>query len=263
LPFSFGLDTFSSQNHELEDTKHASRSEPLSVHIGAKPGEIAGSVLLPGDPLRAKHIAEHVLENAVCYNEVRGMYGFTGTYKGTQVSVQGTGMGMPSISIYVNELISEYGAKNVIRIGTCGSLQADIQLKQILLAMSASSDSHANKLRFRGMDFSPTASFFLLNKAHDVALQKGIDVRVGCILSTDSFYDHDPEAWKLWADYGVLAVEMETSALYTLAARFNVEALSILTVSDSLPTGERASTEERQTTFTEMAEIALEVVRDL
>ncbi|MCG8608185.1 purine-nucleoside phosphorylase [bacterium] len=233
----------------------------MSVHIEAKKGDIAEIVLLPGDPLRAKFIAENLLENAVCYNEVRGMYGFTGTYKDTRVSVQGTGMGMPSISIYLNELISEYGANKLIRIGTCGSLQADIRLKQILLAMSASSDSHVNKLRFRGMDYSPTACFSLLKKAHDMASQTGTDVRVGPVLSTDSFYDDDPEAWKLWADYGVLAVEMETAALYTLAAKFKVEALSILTVSDSLPTGERASSGERQTTFTQMAEIALEVVR--
>jgi purine-nucleoside phosphorylase len=231
----------------------------MSIHIGAKLGDIASTVLLPGDPLRAKYIAEHILENATCYNEVRGMYGFTGTYKGKTVSVQGTGMGIPSISIYVNELISEYQATNLIRIGTCGGIQPDMQLRDVILAMTASTDSQINKLRFQGMDFSPTASFPLLKKAYDVAVEKGIDVKVGNVLTSDTFYQDDPDYWKFWANYGVLAVEMETAALYTLAAKFYVNALSILTVSDCLVTGQKATSEERQKAVTQMVEIALEV----
>ncbi len=231
----------------------------MSIHIGAKTGDIANTVLLPGDPLRARYIAEHFLEDAVCYNEVRGMYGFTGMYNGKKVSVQGTGMGVPSISIYVHELISEYQAANLIRVGTCGSIQPDMQLRDVILAMTASSDSSMNKLRFRGMDYSPTASFHLLKKAYDVALEKGVDVKVGNVLTSDTFYHDDPERWKLWANYGVLAVEMETTALYTLAAKFHVNALSILTVSDCVVTHQRATSEERQTAFTQMIEIALEI----
>lgn len=231
----------------------------MSIHIGAKAGDIASTVLLPGDPLRAKYIAEHFLENTICYNEVRGMFGFTGKYKGKAVSVQGTGMGIPSISIYVHELISEYDTTNLIRIGTCGGIQPDIQFRDVILAMTASSDSHVNKLRFHGMDYSPTASFSLLKKANDVALEMGINIKVGNVLSTDTFYHDDPDYWKHWANYGVFAIEMETSALYTLAAKFHVNALSILTVSDCLVTAQRATSEQRQKTFTEMIEVALEV----
>lgn len=233
----------------------------MSIHIEAKSGDIAKTVLLPGDPLRAKYIAEHILENATCYNEVRGMYGFTGIYKGKAVSVQGTGMGIPSISIYVNELIAEYQASNLIRIGTCGGIQPDIQLGDVILAMTASTDSQVNKLRFHGMDYAPTASFPLLKNAYDVALEKGIDVKVGHVFTSDTFYQDDPDYWKLWANYDVLAVEMETAALYTLAAKFHVDALSILTVSDDLVTDQKATSEERQKTFTQMVEIALEVAR--
>ncbi|WP_407309244.1 purine-nucleoside phosphorylase [Desulfosporosinus sp. SB140] len=230
----------------------------MSIHIGAKVGEIANTVLLPGDPLRAKFIAETFLESPVCYNEVRGMYGFTGTYQGKRISVQGTGMGMPSISIYVNELITEYKVQNLIRIGTCGGMQEDIHLKDVILAMSASTDSNMNKLRFNNMDFAPTANFSLLMKAYNNALKLGIPVRVGNILSTDTFYGDQPDDWKQWAKFGVLAVEMEAAALYTLAAKFNVKALGIMTVSDSLVTHEITTSEERQKTFRNMIEIALE-----
>ena len=231
----------------------------MSIHIGAKPGDIAETILLPGDPLRAKYIADTMLENVVCYNEMRGMYGFTGTYKGKTVSVQGTGMGQPSLSIYVNELISTYHVKNLIRVGTCGSLQADLQLREVILAMTASTDSSMNTIRFQGKDFAPTASFALLKKAYDVALEKGIAVRVGNILSSDTFYDDDPDSWKQWAAFGVLAVEMETSALYTLAAKFHVNALTLCTVSDSLVTKAKESAEARQTAMNQMIEIALEI----
>lgn len=230
----------------------------MSIHIAAKPGDIAETILLPGDPLRAKFIAETILENAACYNEVRGMYGFTGTYKGKKVSVQGSGMGIPSISIYAHELLTEYQVKNLIRIGTCGSILPEIHLRDVILAMSASTDSHINRLRFNGQDYAPTANFNLLKKAWDSAQAKGIDVHVGNILSTDTFYTDDPEAWKHWAEYGVMALEMETAALYTLAAKFKANALSILTVSDDIVREKIATSEERQTTFTNMVEIALE-----
>ncbi len=231
----------------------------MSIHIGAKKGDIAGTILLPGDPMRAKFIAENFLEDIICYNEVRGMYGFTGTYKGKRISVQGTGMGMPSHSIYVNELITEYGVKNLIRVGSCGSMSEEIKIRDIILAMGACSNSKMNEIRFKGADFAPTANFDLLLKAYQAAGEKGIDVKVGNVLSSDFFYEDDPEGWKLWSKYGVLAVEMETAELYTLAARYGVNALAILTVSDSLVTGELTTSEEREKTFTEMMEIALEL----
>ncbi|EYE88613.1 purine nucleoside phosphorylase [Fervidicella metallireducens AeB] len=229
----------------------------MSVHIGAKEGQIAETILLPGDPLRAKFIAENFLEDVICYNEVRGMYGFTGTYKGKRVSVQGTGMGVPSISIYVNELIESYGVKNLIRIGTCGAIQEDIKVRDIIFAMSASTSSSVNKLRFNGMDYAPTASFKLLKKAYDIAQEKGLDVKVGNVLTEDTFYHDDPNSWKIWSKYGTLAIEMETTALYTLAAKYKVDALTILTVSDHIITGELTTAQERQNTFTNMIEIAL------
>ncbi|OGD17056.1 purine-nucleoside phosphorylase [Candidatus Atribacteria bacterium RBG_19FT_COMBO_35_14] len=231
----------------------------MSIHIGAKKGDIASTVLLPGDPLRAKYIAENFLTEAICYNEVRGMYGYTGTYKGKRISVQGTGMGIPSISIYINELITNYKAKNLIRIGSCGSMQADIKIRDVILAMSASTDSNINKIRFYGMDYASTANFDLLKKAYDAALKKNIPIKVGSILTTDTFYNDDPNSWKHWANYGILAVEMETAALYTLAAKYKVNALSILTVSDSLVTREETTSEERQKTFSQMIEVALEL----
>lgn len=232
----------------------------MSIHIGAKPGDIAPSILLPGDPLRAKFIAETLLEDATCFNEVRGMLGFTGTYQGKRVSVMGTGMGVPSHSIYINELISEYGAKTLIRVGTCGGLQPDLEIGDIVLAMAASTDSHINRLRFDGMDFAPTASFSLLLKAYEAARAGNVNVRVGNILTSDTFYHDDPESWRQWAAFGVLVVEMETAGLYTLAAKFGVDALSILTVSDSLISGAKATPDQRERTFTRMIELALEIV---
>jgi len=231
----------------------------MSIHIGAKEGEIASTILLPGDPLRAKYIAENFLTDTICYNEIRGMYGYTGIYKKKRISVQGTGMGIPSISIYLNELITSYKARDLIRIGSCGSMQADIKIRDIILAISASTDSHINKIRFNGMDYAPTANFELLKKAYDIALEKDISVKVGSVLTTDTFYNDDPNSWKHWANYGILAVEMETAVLYTLAAKFKVSALSILTVSDSLVTREETTSEERQKTFNQMVEVALEL----
>lgn len=230
----------------------------MSIHINANQGDIASTVLMPGDPLRAKFIAETFLENAVCYNEVRGMYGYTGFYKGKKISVQASGMGVPSISIYAHELITSYDVKNIIRIGTCGSLQEEVKIKDVVMAMAASHDSNINLQRFEGMSYAPTASFELLNKAYDVAQRLGVQVKVGNILTTDTFYHDDPAEWKRWAKFGVLAVEMETVGLYTLAAKHGINALTILTVSDSLVTGEATSAAERQTTFTQMMNIALE-----
>jgi len=232
----------------------------LSLHINAKPGEIASTVLMPGDPLRAKFIAENFLENAVCYNEVRGMFGYTGFYNGKRVSIQGSGMGIPSISIYANELMTSYDVKNIVRIGTCGSLQDNVKIKDIVMAMSASHDSNINLQRFAGMTYAPTASFSLLKKAYDVAQSLGIEAKVGNVFTTDTFYHDDPEDWKRWKKFGVMAVEMETAGLYTLAAKHGVNALTIVTVSDSLVTGEATSAAERQTTFTQMMKIALEMV---
>jgi len=229
----------------------------MSVHIGAEKGAIAETVLLPGDPLRAKMIADTFLENAVCYNEVRGMYGFTGTWQGKRVSVQGTGMGIPSISIYVNELIREYDVKNLIRIGTCGAMKEAVGLRDVIIAMSACTDSNVNHLRFKGMNYAATASYQLLSKAVETAKEKGMTPRVGSVVTSDSFYQDDQDAWKLWAGYGVLAAEMETAELYTLAAKYGVDALAILTVSDHIVTHELTTAEERQNTFKQMIEIAL------
>jgi len=174
------------------------------------------------------------------------------------VSVQGTGMGIPSISIYANELITSYNVKKLIRIGTCGSINADVRVRDVILAMSACTDSSINKIRFKGMDFAPTASFELLKKAYDSAKELNINPKVGSVLTSDTFYGDEADSWKIWSKFGVQAVEMETAGLYTLAAKYGVEALSILTVSDSLVTGELTTAEERQTTFKQMIEIALE-----
>ena len=231
----------------------------MSIHIGAESGDIAATVLLPGDPMRAKYIAENYLEESYCYNQVRGMYGFTGRYQGNLVSVQGTGMGIPSISIYLHELINQYQVRTLIRVGSCGSLQSEIKVRDIVLAMSASTDSSINKIRFEGKDYAPTASYQLLRKAEKIAEQKKLPVRIGSVLTTDQFYHDDPDHWQIWANHGVLAIEMETAALYTLAAKFHVRALSILTVSDSLITGEETSSEEREMTFNQMVELALDL----
>ncbi|MDY0393165.1 purine-nucleoside phosphorylase [Virgibacillus halophilus] len=231
----------------------------MSVHIGAKAGEIADKILLPGDPLRAKFIAETFLESATCYNEVRGMYGFTGTYKGERVSVQGTGMGVPSISIYANELMQSYDVEKLIRVGTCGAIQKDVEVRDVILAQGATTDSRTNQLIFNGIDYAPLADFDLLKKAYEVGDAKGLHLRVGNVFTSDTFYRDNAEAvHELLAAYKVLAIEMETTALYTLAAKHGRQALSILTVSDHLLTGEETSSQERQTTFNEMIEVALE-----
>lgn len=232
----------------------------MSIHIGGIRGDVAETVLLPGDPLRAKFIAENILQDAKCYSEVRGMLGYTGFYQGKLVSVQGTGMGLPSHSIYVNELIDHFGVRTLIRVGSCGSFQENIKLRDVILAMSSCSESSFNQKTFKGMDFAPTASFELLQGAYQYARSKMPNVHVGSILSSDIFYNEDPEEWKLWAKYGVLGVEMETSALYTIAARKKCRALSVLTVSDSFITSEGSTAEERERTFTQMIDIALNAI---
>ena len=231
----------------------------MSVHISAKPGEIAETILLPGDPLRAKWIAETFLENPVCFNEVRGMLGYTGTYNRKKISVMGTGMGVPSISIYAHELINEYKVKNLIRVGSAGSYQKDIKIRDIVLAMAASSNSGVNELRFGGADYAPTADFGLFMKAVEAAKRKNIAIKAGNVFTSDEFYADDFESYKKWSKFGVLCVEMETAGLYTVAAKHNVNALSVLTISDSLVTGEKTTSKERETTFKGMIEIALEL----
>jgi purine-nucleoside phosphorylase len=230
----------------------------MSIHIGAEQGAIADKILLPGDPLRAKYIAETFLEDVVCYNEVRGMLGFTGTYKGQRISVQGTGMGIPSIGIYVNELINSYGVKTLIRVGTCGGIQKDVKVRDVIIAMTTCTDSNMNRLTFPGFDFAPCASFELLKKAYDGAVSKGLNVKVGNVLTADVFYRENMDMVQKLGDYGVLAVEMETTALYTIASKHNVDALTVLTVSDHIFTGEETSAHERQTTFNDMIRIALD-----
>jgi purine-nucleoside phosphorylase len=230
----------------------------MSVHISAERGEIAEIVLLPGDPIRAEFAAKEFLEDAVCYNRVRGMLGFTGTWKGTRISIQGTGMGIPSASIYVNELIRDYDCRTLLRIGSCGSYQKAVAVRDIVIAMTASTDSSHNRLRFRGMDFAPCADYGLLARARSIANERGLRVHTGNILSTDTFYQDDPDSWKQWAGYGVLAAEMEANALYTLAARSGARALAICTVSDSLVTNEALSPTDRAESFRDMIELALD-----
>lgn len=238
----------------------------MSIHIGAEKGAVAPRILLPGDPLRAKFISENFLDDAVCYNEVRGMLGFTGFYKGVPVSVQGTGMGMPSTSIYVNELISEYGCNQLIRVGTCGAYHKDLKLLDIVLAQGACTTSAINNIVFGSDHFAPIADFSLLSSAYTFAQNSGLGdkVRVGNIISQDRFYfdEKDSDSWKTWEQYGVLGVEMESAALYTLAAKFGVKALGMFTVSDHLVTGELTSSEVREKALFEMVELALDTITE-
>ena len=230
----------------------------MSVHISAESGEIAEIVLLPGDPLRAQFASESFLSDATCYNRVRGMLGFTGTWKGTRVSIQGTGMGIPSISIYANELLRDYGCRTLVRIGSCGSYQAHVKVRDIVIAMTASTDSSHNRLRFAGKDFAPAADHSLFARACRLAGARNLTFHAGGIISTDTFYQDDPDEWKFWAQHGVLAAEMEANALYTLAARAGARALAICTVSDSLVTHESLPPSEREASFHEMIELALD-----
>ncbi len=230
----------------------------MSIHIVADPSSIASTVLLPGDPLRARHIAQTYLTDVTQYNEIRGMYGFTGYWQGNRVSVQGTGMGMPSFSIYANELIDSYGAKRLVRVGTCGTMSEKLKLKDILIAQAADTDSAINKSRFGSYEFAPTASFELLNKAYGHAKAAKVGFAVGNVFTSDQFYDMHGEQKKAIArSVGTMAIDMETCELYTLARLKGIEALTLLTVSDSLLTGEQVSPKERQITFNAMVDLAL------
>ncbi len=229
----------------------------MSVHIGANNGDIAETVLLPGDPLRAKWIAETYLDDPVCYNEVRGMLGYTGTYNGKRVSVQGTGMGIPSALIYCNELIREYGVKNLIRVGSAGSYQPDVKLRDIVIAMAASSTSGINNQRFIHSNYAPTANYELFMKVILYANENNIPIKAGNVLSSDEFYEDNNDSYMKWADYGVLCVDMESSGMYTVAAKHKVRALTILTISDSLITLEKISSEDRESSFHTMIDLAL------
>jgi purine-nucleoside phosphorylase len=230
----------------------------MTVHIGAKPGEIAETVLMPGDPLRAKWAAETFLENPVRVNEVRGMLGFTGTWRGNRVTIHGSGMGMPSLSIYANELIRDYGAQTLIRIGSAGAMQEAVKLRDIVLAMTSSTLSTPSRGMFKELNYAPCADFGLLQAAHAAAADKGIPTHVGGIYSSDVFYDERPDLNDQMTRHGILAVEMEAAELYTLAARYGRRALAVLTISDHLITGEALPSEDRQSSFSDMVEIALE-----
>lgn len=226
-------------------------------HINAPEGAFAPTVLMPGDPLRAKHIAETFLTDAVCVNTVRNMFGYTGTYNGKPVSVLGSGMGVPSMSIYATELVKFYGVKNIIRIGSCGGLPLDVKVRDVVIGMGASTDSNVNRNRLAGMDFAAMASFSLLEKAVAAARAKNIDVKVGNVFTSDLFYNPSDTLFDTLEKYGVLAVEMEAAGLYGVAAEYGINALAIFTVSDHIRTGEALSAELRQTSFNEMVEVAL------
>ena len=229
----------------------------MTIHIGAQPGDIAETVLLPGDPYRAKWAAEHFLSDVRQVNAVRGMLGYTGTWNGHRVTIQGSGMGMPSLSIYVNELIRDYGAKTLIRIGSCGGMQPDVALRDVILAMTATSISTPSSTILREVNFAPCADWTLLRAAVAAAEAKGTATHVGGIYSSDTFYDERPDLNAQMVRHGILGVEMEAAELYTLAARHGCRALAVLTVSDHLDTGEALPSEDRERSFSDMVEIAL------
>lgn len=232
----------------------------MSTHIDAAAGEVAPRVLLPGDPLRARWIAENFLEDATCYSSVRGMLGFTGRYAGERFSVQGTGMGQPSAAIYVSELIRDYDAQQLVRVGSCGAISDSLRVRDIVLAISASTDSAMNRIRFEGLDYAATADYTLLRAASDAADAASLPAVVAPLFSADAFYSDRPELLMRMAEYGVVAVEMECSALYTLAAKYGRQALTICTVSDHVLTGEQTSAQERQETFEDMVGLALQAL---
>jgi len=231
-------------------------------HINAEKGDFAKTVLLPGDPLRAKYIAETFLENVKQVNDVRNMLGFTGTYKGKRVSVMGSGMGIPSCSIYAKELITEFDVENIIRVGTCGAVSREVKVLDVIIGMGACTDSKVNRMRFSGHDFAAIADYRLLSKAVDAAEAAGINVKVGNIFSADLFYMPDPSMFDTMENLNVLGVEMEAAGLYGVAAEFGAKALTILTVSDHIRTGEVTTSEERQTSFNEMIIVALDSLLD-
>jgi len=230
----------------------------MSIHIGAAPGEIAETVLMPGDPYRAKWVAETFLEEVKCVNEVRGMLGYTGTWRGQRVSVHGSGMGMPSLSIYANELIRDFGCKTLIRIGSCGAMQQNVHIRDVVLAMTATTLSTPSRGFFKELNFAPCADWGLLKAAAAAADTKAIQTHIGGIYSSDVFYDERPDLTEQMTRHGILAVEMEAAELYTVAARHGARALAVLTVSDHLLTREALPSEDRERSFSDMVEIALE-----
>lgn len=227
-------------------------------HINAVDGAFAETMLFPGDPLRAKYIAETFLENVEQVTDVRNMLGFTGTYKGKRISVMGSGMGIPSCSIYATELIRDYGVKNLIRVGTCGAISTDVKVRDVIIGMGACTDSAVNRLRFKGQDFAAIANYELMNAVIESAKVKGTKIRVGNIFSADLFYTPDPEMFDVMEKMGVLGVEMEAAGLYGVAHEFGARALCVVTVSDHIRTGEKTSAEERQTTFNDMIIMTLD-----
>lgn len=229
--------------------------------MNAAPGDFASTVLMPGDPLRAQYIAETYLDNARRVTDVRNMWGYTGEYKGVPVSVMAHGMGIPSVSIYVTELLTEYDVKRVIRVGSCGTTHPDVKLRDVLIAMGASTDSNVNRMRFGGYDFAPLATFSLVKNAVQAAEDLDVNYHVGNLFSADLFYTPDPDMFATMAKYNILGVEMEAAGIFPLAAEHGAEALAICTVSDDITTGDALSSDERATTFDEMITVALETVR--
>ena len=235
----------------------------MSTHIGAQPGDIAPVVLMPGDPLQARWVAETFFEDAECYNEVRGMLGFTGTWRGRRVSVQGSGMGQPSLAIYANELFRDFEVQSIVRVGSCGALTEKVAIRDVILASGACTDSSMNTHRFGGYDYAPVADFDLLRRAYAAAqTMPDVSTHVGLIMSSDSFYSPRPKLMTPMTEHGVLAIEMEASALYTLAASYDRKALAVCTVSDHIVTGEETTSAEREQTFGAMIEIALTAALD-
>ncbi|MDD7544471.1 purine-nucleoside phosphorylase [Actinobacillus porcinus] len=232
----------------------------MTPHINAPASAFADAVLMPGDPLRAKYIAETFLENAEQVTNVRNMFGYTGTYKGRRISVMGHGMGIPSCSIYAKELITEYGVKKIIRVGSCGAVRQDVHVRDVIIGLGACTDSKVNRTRFKDNDFAAIADFELTQAAVQAAKNKGVAVRVGNLFSADLFYTPDIEMFDVMEKYGILGVEMEAAGIYGVAAEFGAQALTICTVSDHIRTGEQTTAEERQLTFNDMIEIALESI---
>ena len=232
----------------------------MTPHINAPAGAFADVVLMPGDPLRAKYIAETFLEDAQEVTNVRNMLGYTGTYKGRKISVMGHGMGIPSCSIYTKELITEYGVKKIIRVGSCGAVKMDVKIRDVIIGLGACTDSKVNRIRFKDNDFAAIADFGMAQAAVQAAKNKGIEVKVGNLFSADLFYTPDTEMFDVMEKYGILGVEMEAAGIYGVAAEFGAKALTICTVSDHIRTHEQTSAEERQLTFNDMIEIALESV---
>ncbi|WGL97843.1 purine-nucleoside phosphorylase [Arsenophonus sp. aPb] len=229
-------------------------------HINAEMGDFADVVLMPGDPLRAKHIAEKFLTDSRQVNDVRGMLGFTGNYQGRRISVMGHGMGIPSCSIYMTELITDFGVKTIIRVGSCGAISPKVKLRDIIIGLGACTDSKVNRLKFDDNDFAAIADYDLVHNAVSAAKTKNINVRIGNIFSTDLFYSPQMQVFDTMEKYGILGVEMEAAGMYSIAAEYGVKALTICTVSDHIRLGEKTTSAERQTTFNEMVEIALESI---